>query len=110
MRQDERQRVAREWTNHAADVLHGIAAKVDLNLEILMTMRRSFRFAFGLATDVEVGPLAALLHTVSGDAIGRVHREFLVVLLFIVSCPTTSFKTFLLTVASFFVQKTATQA
>jgi hypothetical protein len=105
VRQNESQGVARKWANDAANVLHRITTQVDLDLEIFMTMGRGFRFAFGLATDIKVRPLAALLHAECGDAIGRVHHGFLIVLLLIVSCPMTSFKAFLLRGASFFVQK-----
>ncbi len=40
VRQDEGQGVAPERALHAADVLHRVAAEIDLDLEILVTMRR----------------------------------------------------------------------
>ena len=66
VRQDKRQGMTRERPDHAADVLHGVSAQIDLNLKILMPMRPGFGAAGMLVTDVEIGPLAALLH-----AIGR---------------------------------------
>ncbi len=78
MREDECQCVAWEGPYHTADVLHGVAAEVDLNLKILVAMRRGFCLALGLAADVKIRPLTALLHAVGGDAIDGIHRVLLV--------------------------------
>ncbi|MNL63588.1 hypothetical protein D3C87_1877390 [compost metagenome] len=70
MRQDEGQRVARKRTFDVADVLHGIATEVDLDLEILVAMRAGFGAPSLFVADVKVRQFAALLHDVSGYSTG----------------------------------------
>jgi hypothetical protein len=60
VRQDEGQGVAREGPLDAADQLHGVAAQIDLNLEILVAMGARLGAALELVADVKVRPLAAL--------------------------------------------------
>jgi len=77
MRQDERQGVARERADRAADMLQRVAAQVDLDLEVLVPVRRGQRRARLLVADVEVRAVAALVHAVRGHAgrIGHVRRN-----------------------------------
>ncbi len=70
VRQDERQGVAREWPLDAADVLHGVATEVDLDLEVLVPVRRGFGATTLFVANVEIGQFAALLHDVSRDTAG----------------------------------------
>ena len=53
VRQDESQGVAPEGALHATDVLHRVAAQVDLDLEVLVAMWRCLGGAAALVADVE---------------------------------------------------------
>jgi hypothetical protein len=68
MGEDERQGVARKRPDRATDMLHGVPAEVDLNLEVFVAVRRRQCRASRLVTDVEIHAIAALLHPVGGDA------------------------------------------
>ncbi len=70
MRQDKGQRIARKRAHSVADVLHGVAAEVDLNLEVLMSMRAGFGAAALFVANVKVGEFTALLHDIGGDTAG----------------------------------------
>lgn len=68
MGQDKGKGLARERPHSAANVLHSVAAEVDLDLEVFMPMRAGQRRPPALVADVEVGAVAALLHAVGGNA------------------------------------------
>lgn len=66
--QDEGQGVARKWTFDVANVLHGVAAEVDLDLEILVAMRAGFGAPALFVANVEIRQFAALLHDIGRDS------------------------------------------
>ncbi|KGD57802.1 putative peptide chain release factor 1 [Burkholderia pseudomallei] len=64
VRQHERERAARERSREPADALLGVAAEVELDLEVRMPVRLGDRPAGGLVANVEIEAIAALGHGV----------------------------------------------
>ncbi len=68
MGQDKRQGPSWVRPDGAADVLHGIAAQVDLDLEVVVSVWGDNGRACLLVTNIEVRAVAALLHAIGAHA------------------------------------------
>jgi hypothetical protein len=64
VRQNERHHAGLERAHRRADVLGGIAAEIDLDLEVLVPMGLCQRLTRAFAPDLEIPVLGALLHRV----------------------------------------------
>lgn len=68
MGQDKRHGFVRKRPHRATNMLHGVAAQVDLDLEVFMPMRAGQRRPPAFIADIEVGAVAALFHAIGGNA------------------------------------------
>ncbi len=75
MGQDKRQGSSWVRPDGAADVLHGIAAQVDLDLEVVVSVWGDNGRACLLVANIEVRAVAALLHAIGAHAGGTRHRH-----------------------------------
>lgn len=76
VRQHERERAARKRPRDAADALLGVAAEVELDLEVRVPVRLGDRLARRLVADVEIEPVAAFGHPVQARRGGGGHDGF----------------------------------